>query len=177
MTHIVEHFDFNKHCFRLNLMELSPESLRAVQEVSQVADLGFTPSQVLMNAVVTSTEAFVVLTKDTHRLIGLAGVSPRYYGTTVVNSPWLYVSPEFTQMPVFLHRFCSIVLDKWLAESPLWGEAVYCPKTERFLVSLGFTIQYSGKTMYYYKKGGTDVHSPNDTNECRVHADGDKSKE
>lgn len=176
----VERYDMAKHGNLVNLMELGEEATQMALAVPQVKSLGFSITQVLMMTLIVSVEAYVVINKQTGRIIGIGGMNQYYKGSTVVHTPWLYSSEEFQCLPGFLHRFCMTLLEKWTLEAPdltLYGEVPRCSTTQRLLRSLGFTLSITNDTISYYKEGGTHVHSPNDTNECRVLIDGDTLEE
>lgn len=185
-TFTIEQFEYGKHLPRVALMNLSVESQEMVDANSLRKDLGFTTAQVLMDALIGSEEAYVVLDPKTRRLLGLFGVAQQVQGETIVLIPWFF-STGFERDPrnwrPFIRASVTMV-NEWRRLAPYRTMVGVCKNTVRnfkWLSLMGFIVEATTKnsTRFYYRKGEKPNGNPgpNGLIQYRVNTDGNKSPE
>lgn len=159
-TFTIEQFEYGKHLPRVALIQLSTESQEMVDEHPLKKHLGFTTAQVLMDALIGSEEAFVVLDPKTQRLLGLFGIAQQVQGDSIVLLPWFY-SSGFEREPrnwrPFIRASVAMV-NEWRRVAPHRTMVGACKNTVRnfkWLTQMGFTMEATTKNSarFYYRKG------------------------
>jgi len=155
----IETFEYGKHMPRVSLMELSEESQATVNQSSLKKDLGFTTAQVLMDALIGSEEAFVVLDPKTRRLLGLFGVAQQVINEEIMLTPWFFSSGferEVGNRRPFIRASVTMV-NEWRRLAPYRTMVGICRNTVRnykWLTKLGFEVPASTATYVPFRLRG-----------------------
>lgn len=163
MFHI-EPFDYVKHIQRVLLMELCPESLEEVNH-SPLVELGFCPKQIVLDALISSDEAYVFVHSRNYRIMGVCGAAHAIRGGTTVIIPW-FLTDGFERRESNRWKFLRIsrdLLRDWERMAPGKTFENIClnvPRITKWLKWLGFTVEETaGRFARFEKKGGNScVH-------------------
>ena len=160
-TFTIEQFDYGKHLNRVALMVPCKES-QVELDSSPLKELGFTTAQVLMDALIGSEEAFVVIDVDSHRLLGLFGAAQQVIKGQIVIVPW-FITTGFEREPQNVRPFLRasrVMLKEWAhmcRGKLMMNTCLNNPRITKWLKWLGFTVEESKDKQFvtFVKKGGT----------------------
>jgi hypothetical protein len=157
----VQPFSYVEHIQRVLLMKLSPDASTEVDAHPLRKDLGFTQSQVVLDSLIGSEEAFVILDREARRCLGVYGVAQQVYNGDIVIIPW-FLSSGFESDPRYTRDFlrhCEEVIGQWFARAPhrtFINQCLNVPRITRWLKWLGFTVEKDPmKKFVNFWKGGS----------------------